>query len=296
MNAGSLPLLWRTGATARPLDGELVHAGTPLVPLRSRTEDDGSQTSVVVPHTLAWRAPELMGGAHAKSYRAFVKRAIKFADAVLAPTHAVAEQLGDIYGIEVQVLPLAAPTEYLENENSAALRNTLGLPGRYVVTTTLPGEHGRLSWLLDAMLADTELPDLVVLHLGEAPLPPVREQLAGRVHIVEVDDLAEIGAALSGAVLLALPQTDLGCGFEVLGALAARVPVLYADCTAAGELALDASVSAESEEEFAQALTRLSRESGAEELQRLRLFADDRTRSFSWRSTAWQLWELHASL
>lgn len=296
MNTGSLPILWRTGATARPLDGEFVHSNTPMVPLRSRPTDDGSQTSVYIPHTLAWSAPELMGASHAKAYRSFVKRATRLADVLLAPTHVVAEHLREIYGADVQVLPIAAPTEYLETAQSAGLRATLGLPERYVATTALPGENGRLDWLLNAMEENHWLPPLVVIYLGTEPLLPVRESLQHRVKVVQVEQLAEVGAILSGAMLLALPQRALGAGFEVFGALEAHVPVLYGDCDAAGELALDAGLHAENEQDFAAALARLTSESGAGDLARLRIFAEDRARAFGWRTTAWQLWEIHANM
>lgn len=296
VNTGALPMLWRRSFTARPLDGEFVHAGTPLVPLRARAEDDGSQTSVVIPHTLAWDAPELMGKATAKRYRSFVKRAFKLADVVLAPTHAVATRLAERFGLAAQVLPLAAPREYLGSPASAATRAQLELPPRYVATTALPGENGRLGWLLDAMQANESLPPLVIVHLGEDPLPPVREPLRDRVTVVEIEDLNEVGAVLSGALLLALPQTAIGAGFEVLGALACRLPVLHAGCEATAELALDAGLGAAYEDVFVEALARLTSDDGADELERLRLFAEDRSESFSWYSTAWRLWELHASI
>ena len=170
MNTGALPILWRTGATARPLDGEFVHSNTPMIPLRARTEDDGSQTSVYVPHTLAWHAPELMGGSHAKSYRAFAKRAAKLADALLAPTHVVADELRDLLGVEVQVLPLAAPSEYVGSADSAGIRAALNLPQQYIATTALPGANGRLDWILNAMEGNQHLPNLVVINLGTTPL------------------------------------------------------------------------------------------------------------------------------
>ena len=296
MNTGSLPILWRTGATARPLDGEFVHSNTPMVPLRSRTEDDGSQTTVYIPHTLAWSAPELMGTSHAKTYRAFVKRAARLADVLLAPTHVVAEEVRDLFGVDVQVLPLATPVEYLQNAESAGTRAALSLPTQYVATTAMPGANGRLDWLLNAMEANPALPPLVVIQLGAEALPPVRESLQARVRVVQVEHLSEVGAILSGAMLLALPQRALGAGYEVLGALSAGVPVLHGECEAAAEIALDAAVAAPSEAEFAATLERLTSEAGAPELSRLRIFAEDRSRTYGWHSTAWQLWEIHANM
>ena len=80
------------------------------------------------------------------------------------------------------------------------------------------------------------------------------------------------------------------------GALAAHVPILHADCSAVAELALDAAVSVDNEADFAKALNRLTDEMGEEVMRQLSLHAADRTRAFSWRITAWSLWELHASL
>ncbi len=298
MKAGMLPLLWRNGATARPLDDEFVHAVTPLVPLRARNEEDSSQTSVMVPHAFAWTQPELMGTAQARIYRSYVKRALRLADSVLTPTHAVAEVLFSRYGFDlpVQVLPLAAPTGIgrpKDAADAAARREALELPARYVATTATMGEHGRLGWLLDAMAADPELPPLVVLL--SAPLAaPLREDLQGRVIAVQPRELADIGAVLEGALLFACPQEHLGTGYEVLGALDNAVPVLHGGCPVAAELALDAGVATDSAGSFAHELTRLVNDDA--ELARLRVLAEDRSRSYAWVSTAWQLWELHASL
>ncbi|MGK0722272.1 glycosyltransferase [Leucobacter sp. W1478] len=346
MRANLLPILWRTGATARPLDDEFVHAVTPLVPLRARHAEDATQTSVTVPHALAWLAPELMGTSEARQYRAYVKRALRFADAVLTPTHAVAAVLHEHYGLDlpVQVLPLAAPTAFarpLDATTASARRTELGLPERYVVTTAGPGPRGRLAWILDAMAADPALPDLVILQsapyssghgaashrsapagtdgagaagtssppkgdsgsgstsksapAADSPVLALHEGLQGRVHQVQVTELADMGAVLSGALLLALPQEFIGTGYEVLGALDAGVSVLHSECPVASELALDAGTTADSAGSFAHELARLT-SCDAVERDILRVRAEDRSRSFSWATTAWQLWELHAAL
>ena len=163
--AGMLPVLWQSGASARPLDGELVHALTPMMPLRSRPADDGTQTSVTVPHTLAWEAPHLLGSSQARLYRAFVRRAVKYADVLVAPTYAVASLLHEYYGdaLPVQVVPLASPTELLKPSDADERRTALGLPERYMVTTASATEHGRLEWIFTAMRADRTIPHLVIV-------------------------------------------------------------------------------------------------------------------------------------
>ncbi|UBH04684.1 hypothetical protein K8P10_000195 [Leucobacter sp. Psy1] len=163
--AGMLPVLWQSGASARPLDGELVHSLTPMMPLRSRPADDGTQTSVTVPHTLAWEAPHLLGSSQARLYRAFVRRAVKYADVLVTPTYAVASLLHEYYGdaLPVQVVPLAPPTELLKPSDADERRTALGIPDHYMVTTASATEHGRLEWIFTAMRADRTIPHLVIV-------------------------------------------------------------------------------------------------------------------------------------
>lgn len=194
MRAAMLPYVWQSGTTARPLDGEFVHALTPMLPLRSRGEDDGSQTSVTIPHSLAWEAPALLGSAQARLFRAFTRRAVKLADVLLTPTHATARVLQRQYGehLPVQVLPLAPPSEYLAGDDAAARREALALPERYALTTAMPGEFGRLEWLFDALRTDPSLPALVVLD-GLDPRAPAKEHRDenGATEIAVPDELRD---------------------------------------------------------------------------------------------------------
>ncbi|MGO1539121.1 MAG: mannosyltransferase [Leucobacter sp.] len=345
-----MPLVWQAGASARPLDGEFVHSLTPMVPLRPRSEDDGTQTSVTVPHSVAWEAPELLGAGQARLYRMFVRRAVKFADVILTTSHATARVLHQHYGagIPVQVLPMAPPSELLRPVDAADRRNHFGLPDRYSVTTATDTEHGRLDWLFQALRADPTLPPIVVLE-GCDPTslhaessknkesakgkkeavgsPAAREEqanvaggavaqpaptvttvrpateheggtvptdLLGRVHIVRPREMADIGAVFSGADLFVQPQSIHGSGYLPLASLAASVPILHAGCDSYEELALDAARAASDAAGFAAEFGRIMH--NATELSHLRVLADDRSRAFSWESTAWELWELHANL
>ncbi|QIM15847.1 glycosyltransferase family 4 protein [Leucobacter insecticola] len=301
--ASLLPLMWQNGTTARPLDGEFVHSLTPLVPLRSRGEDDGSQTSVTISHSIAWDSPAVLGSAQARLYRAFTKRAVKHADVILTPTHATARVLQDHYGsdLPVQVFPLAPPTEYLRPDDALARRTALGIPDHYAVTTATASEHGRLSWIIDALLADPKLPTVVVLtgvdpalDVGPEATTAIPAELQGRIIVATPRDLGDVGAALTGASLLLQPQDFLGTGYTLLGALSAAVPVLHSGHPAAEEIVLDAGVMAPGAGEFAAEFSRLFRDPNS--LSYLAVLARDRSRSYSWRGTAWHLWETHANL
>lgn len=296
-----LPLLWRAGAAARPLDGEFVHAMTPLAPLRGGAEELGTQSSVLIPNDISWAHPDLLPAPLGRSYRRLTKRAVKLADILLVTTHAAARELLEQYGadVPVQVIPLAAPTEILEPADSDERRAHFGLPGRYLVTTAPDNAHGRLSWITDALASDASLPPVVVIEGIDPELPSPGEAApapdpSGRVIRVKPRDLADVGAVIAGAELMLAPQSYSGTGYTVLAAFAAGVPLLHAGLDATLELALDAGVAAEDAPHFASELSRLL--GTANGLDCLRVMARDRSRSFDWRNTAWQLWETHANL
>lgn len=316
MRASSLPLLWQTNATARPLDGEMTHAITPLMPLRSRNEDDGTQSTVTVPHTLAWEQPEVLTPLQARLMRSFVKRAVKYADVIVTGSHATATHIQRVYGynVPVQVIPPAAPSAFLALPDVAARRARLRLPNTYLVTTAHDDEFGRLNWVFDALTSDPSLPHLVVL----SGLDPTTQQkvapaateigsrvpahLQSRVTVLRVDDfqdLGDVGAVLSGATLLVQPQAFATTGYTVIAALASRVPVLHAGTAPITEFVVDAGLAEPEKLGFVTALSRLfiaSPGDGTSELERLTVQAADRGRTFSWSSVAWQLWETHAAL
>lgn len=311
MRASTLPILWQSNATARPLDGEMTHSITPMIPLRARPEDDGTQSSVSVPNAIAWEAPELLTPAQARLTKSFVKRAARHADVLIATSHATASLLQQHYGqdLPVQVIPPVAPTPLLAGVDAAERRERLGLPATYMVTTANDDDFGRLRWVLDALASDPSLPHVVVVtgidpvqHVKGAPQEVNVEQALpaearGRVTVVTAEDLADVGAVLSGAKLLLQPQSFATTGYTVIASLMAGVPVLHAGTPAFEEHILDAGRSEPEKAGFVTALSRLfipSNGDGTSELERLTVHAADRGRSYSWRAVAWQLWETHA--
>ena len=291
-----LPFLWLGASAARPLDGEFVHSISPLVPLRKRTEDDGSQTSVTVLNTLAWDAPDALPKGQAKHIRQLVRRAVKHADVIITPTHAVAGRLYGIYGtdLQVQVVPLAPPSEYTGASDATARREALGLPDEYLLSHAYAGDVGRLEWIFRALEVNPALPPLVLIGPGATADISRWTVLGDRVMQVEVADLADAGAIVSGAAALVAPQQTAECLLAVHGALSAGVPVVHAGSTCIAEIVLDAGVETDSEESFAEALAQITSDESLHE--RLSVLAQDRARMFSWRATAWQLWEIHANL
>ena len=86
-----LAAAWQHGFTALPGSG-VVHAPSLFAPLRKhdRIQSPGDQTVVTVHDAIAWTHPELLAPRVASWTRAMGRRAERYADAVVVPTHAVA--------------------------------------------------------------------------------------------------------------------------------------------------------------------------------------------------------------
>lgn len=363
MRAGALPFLWQSTTTARPLDGEMTHSITPLMPLRSRTEDDGTQSTVTVPHAIAWEQPELLTSSQRRLFKSFVKRAARHADIIITTSHATATLLQRHYGhdLPVQVIPPTAPTHFLAGSDAADRRARLGLPENYLVTTAHDDDFGRLEWAYNALATDSSLPDLVVITgldpVSNAKGAPSADGLKGRIPAAirdrvtvisaglsgaaggsggaqgsgdtyrpgnpngssgaadtagtagagemstvfdqRCEDLADVGAILSGARVLVQPQSFASTGYPVIAALMSRVPVVHAGVEATTEFTVDGGLAEPDAVGFATALSRLfiaASGDGTSDLERLTVSAADRGRAFSWESIAWQLWETHATI
>lgn len=307
LRAARLPLAWQAGTTARPLDGELVHSITPLAPLRRRNADDGSQTTVLVPHLLPWLVPETGWWSTSRTYRTYVRRAARLADVVLVPSYAVADQIHEHVGAvaEVVVSPLAAPSEIVLGAANASLREYIGLPEHYLVTFAAPGALGRREWITQALRENPWLPPVVCIEgfdplapgttvEGSAPPGSITTDLEGRLISLHTESLGEVGSILAGASMLLQPQVAIGSGYLTLSALALGIPVLHSGDAVSRELVLDAGEAAETSEQFSSTLSLLSQDPNR--LEQLGVLAADRGRGMTWQGVAWQIWETHASI
>ena len=90
-----LAAAWQLGLTTSP-GGGIIHAPGLFAPLRRHDRSAGGDQVVVTVHDLlAWTHPESLTNASVAWHRAMMKRARKHADAVVVPTHALAERLAD---------------------------------------------------------------------------------------------------------------------------------------------------------------------------------------------------------
>jgi glycosyltransferase involved in cell wall biosynthesis len=306
-----LSLAWQAGL-AKGASRGMVHAPSVLAPLvkHNRFQDVGHQTVVTVHDTVPWTHPETLTPRGVHFHKAMVRRAWKYADTVVVPTHAVAAELNSIHRFDERLRVIGGATSgRLTVPVDADLRaERLGLPDRYVLAVgTLEPRKG-LRFLIEAMAhhdAPAEVPlviagpdgwgDVDVHGLAEgAGLAPDRVKVLGRI------DDADLAVAYSRASVFVFPSLAEGFGLPVIEAMSFGTPVVHSDDAAVREVASDAGVTVATSpresypERLAQAVYQVVNDpllAG-----QLAVAGPDRARMFDWRDSAEETWALHADL
>jgi len=298
---------WQHGFTSVPGRG-MLHATSLLAPLKRHDRlNRGEQIVVTVHDTVAWSRPESLGSRQASWSRAMLKRAEKYADAVVVPSHTVALQLEDIanFGDRVRVISGAASSSLRVPANVDERAAELTLPERFLLAIGGLDPHRGIDSLIRAL---KELDDDVALLLvgPEADNDAVRDFVeaegiaAERVRCMGTLSNDDLAVAFDHAAAFVYPNLDVGFGMPVLEALSFGLPVVHSDAPALLELAADAGIVVEREprEEYAEALADGIRRVLDDAVLAERLFysGQDRARAFNWRTSAEKVWQLHADL
>lgn len=300
-----LQAAWQHGFTRLPSRG-MWHAPSLFAPLgRHDRLNDGDQIAVTVHDTIAWSHPDSLSPRTVAWHKAMLKRAQRYADAIVVPSHTVAEQLRDIadLGDRVRVIA-AAPSSALRVPADADERAaSLGLPERYVLAMGGIEPRRGLDQLLRAL---AEVPDIPLVLAGHGSTAEAVAAAAaeaglsdGRVRTLgEISD-ADLAVTLSRATVFAYPNLEEGFGMPMLEAFAHGVPVIHSDAPALVELAADAGVVVERDGEdyphrIAHAIRTVLDDSAF--AGRLHYQGLDRAKAFTWRGAAEQVWALHADL
>lgn len=301
-----LAAAWQHGFT--PLGGSgIVHATSLLAPLRrhDRSVDPGSQIAVTIHDAIAWTDPELLPPRSLAWARAMARRANRYADAIVVPTHAVAAELDAEFGFgdRVRVIGGAPNSSLRRPADAAARRAALELPDGYLLALAGWEPRKGLGPLIEAVGTLTDVALVVVGSAGSRDdlTTAAREVGAeGRVHILDhlADD--DLGAVFDGARLFVQPSLAEGFGLAMVEALAFGLPVVLSDAPALVEVAGDAGLVVEREDaagfpsRLADAIRGVLDDDALRD--RLAVAAADRARAFSWRDSAEKVWQLHADL
>jgi glycosyltransferase involved in cell wall biosynthesis len=301
-----LAAAWQLGLPT-PVGGGFIHAPSLFAPLRKHFREDGTQIVVTVHDLLAWTHPEALSGTTVAWHKSMMKRARKHADAVVVPTHALAEQLGMVadFGDRIRVIPTAPRSGLEVGSDAAERRDALGLPADYLtVSGTLEPRKGVVDLLAALGRPDAPEVPLVVIgpeSWGEQHLATAAEEAGlDPERVRHLDDLepADLAAVLAGATAFVAPSHDEGSGTSLIEAFSLGVPVIHSDIPAYAEVSAGAGLAVADDGDFVDAL--LAAVAGVVDgpalAERLTIAGHDRARAFSWQDSAERVWQLHADL
>lgn len=305
--ARELRAAWQLGVTAGAAGG-LLHASSLVAPLaRHDRVHDHDQTVVTMWDLDAWERPGEMPRGAVVSQRAFLKRAVRFADAVVVPTHATAQRLAEIapLGDRVRVIAGAPPESFRVPADEIGRRRSLGLPEGFVLMSGSAAPSWRLSDGFRAVArAMSDLP-VVVIDAPEGEEPAIVEAASAaglpeaRVHVRTHLDRHDRAAVLGGAVAYLAPSELSGFPWRLVEALRLGVPTVAAASPVHREVVAEGGMLVETSdgspgEALAAALAQVL--GSAADGERWGVLAGDRGRAFSWAGAAEKVWQLHADL
>ena len=305
-----LELAWQHGFTRLPGSG-MVHATGLFAPLfkHDRVNVVGEQIAVTIHDVIPWTNPEALSSRRLGWYKAMVKRAHKYADAVVVPTHAVASQLAEIYnfGDRVRVIGGAVSSKLTLPVDSDARAVRLGLPARYILSVGTLQAHKGIVPLIQAMVRP-ELEDCTLLIAGpegsqglDVDAIASEAGLAeGRVRALGYLTDADLAVALDRASVFVFPSLAEGFGLPVIEAFNFGTPVVHSDDPAVLEVSAGAgrAVAREPAGSYAERLAEAVGSVLTDPVlaERMGFAGRDRARTFSWADSAEKVWQLHADL
>lgn len=305
-----LSLAWQTGLAGLPGRG-MVHSTSLLAPLfrHDRALEPATQTVATIHDTVPWTHPHTLTPRGVRWHKAMARRAHRFADAVVVPTHAVADELSERFdfGDRLRVIGGAVSRDLTVPADANAVADELGLPEAYALSIgTLEPRKG-IEPLIQAM-GHPDAPDIPLLIVGPAGWGDVsiadivaRENLPeDRVRSLGFVSDQQLAVLLQRATVFVFPSLAEGFGLPVVEALSLGTPTIISDTPALVEVAADAAAVVARDdpehypERLAQAMYQIVND--VELSTRLGVVGIDRSHAFSWSDSADKVWQLHADL
>ncbi|MCU1523835.1 MAG: glycosyltransferase family 1 protein [Microbacteriaceae bacterium] len=305
-----LELAWQHGFTRLPGSG-MLHATGLFAPLskHDHLNNAGEQSVVTIHDVIPWTHPGALSSRRLGWYKSMAKRAHRYADAVVVPTHAVADQLAEIldFGDRIRVIGGAVSSKLTLPVDPDARAARLELPDRYLLSVGTLQPHKGIIPLI-AALTRPELSGIPLLIAGpegwngldiagiaaEAGLEPDRVRSLG--YLADAD----LAVALDRAAAFVFPSLAEGFGLPVIEAFNFGTPVVHSDDPAVVEVAGGAGVVVERNdsegypERLAAGIASVLDDPALTE--RLKYLGQDRAKAFSWADSAEKVWQLHADL
>jgi glycosyltransferase involved in cell wall biosynthesis len=305
-----LQAAWQHGFTRLPGSG-MVHATSLLAPLHrhDRVANPGEQTVVTIHDAIAWTRPDLLPSRYASWCRGMGKRAERYADAIVVPTHAVADELAQhlSFAGRVRVIGGAPASDLRPQPDAAKRRKDHGLPHEYLLSIAGWEPRKGLEPLIRGLAhkGTHDIP-LIIVGAGAAAEPELREIAKDarvdpeRIRSCDLLSAEDLSAIIEGATIVVQPSLEEGFGLAMIDAFAFGRPVVHSDSPALVEVAADAGYVVPRDDadgfpgRLGEALAGLLEDDA--QLATLGVAATDRSHAFSWRDSAEKVWQLHADL
>ncbi|MFB2581105.1 glycosyltransferase family 4 protein [Herbiconiux sp. P15] len=305
-----LAAAWQHGVIGGSGSG-MVHATSLLAPLRKhdRRAELGTQTAVTIHDVVPWTHPQTLTPRGVTWHKAMAKRAYKHADAIVVPTHAVAEELSRYFdfGDRIRVIGGAVSDELRLPADPAARAAELGLPERYILAVgTLEPRKGLAALIQALALPATGSLPLVIAGpegWGDVDVASVAASAgvdASRIKILGFVSDSDLALAIERATVFVYPSLAEGFGLPLIEAFNFGTPVIHADVPALLEVAagsthvVERTTPAAYASQLATAIEAVTTDPSL--ARRLSISGLDRARAFSWRDSADKVWQLHADL
>jgi glycosyltransferase involved in cell wall biosynthesis len=298
----ALPLLWERGMGPSPLDVDLVHAPTLLVPPKGR-----ARLVVTIHDAVPWTHPETLTRRGVAFHKRMAERASRTADLIVTPTEAARAELDAVLdlGDRLVVVPPGLARSLAVPDDAVERRRVLGLPESYVLAVSTVEPRKGLDLLVRAVAwPPVEGPGGLSLVVAGAqgwggvdvPALAAREGLdPERLHVLGRLSDADLASCFAGATVFAMTSRSEGFGLPLLEAMALGIPAVCTDIPALAEVAGGAAILVPPDPvAIADAITKLA----ADPEERAARAAAGRVRAadFSWNTSARTLWELYRSL
>ncbi len=301
-----LTAAWQHGFTRLPGSG-IVHAPSLFAPLARHDRLNASdQIAVTVHDTIAWTNPGSLTPRHVAWHKAMVKRAERYADAIVVTSHTVADQLTEIaaVGDRIRVISGAPSTALRAPANADLIAAELELPERYVVAFGGLDAGHEIDHLIHQLpVMDATVPLLIVGPAADDPALAAAVAESGvphaRVRGLGVLTDSQLSVVLSRATVFAYPNVEEGFGMPVLDAFALGTPVVHSDAPAILELSAGAGLAVDREGEgYAERVAEAVGAVLADSAMATRMTHEgiDRAGVYTWRGAAEKVWQLHADL
>lgn len=297
-----LAAAWQLGI-APGFNHGLIHAPSLMAPLvRHDRVNDNDQTVVTMWDLCAWEVGDELPRNTVAWNRSMLKRAEKYADAVIVPAHAMAARLAEVspkLRSRLRVIQGAAPAGFALPSDAVGRRRDLMVPDEVVVLAGGKCDDAALAAGLSAVASLGDEYAVVLLDIPEGREPRVQDLAAAAglraevVHSRGSLSAADRAAVLDAAVALVAPSTLTAFPWRIVEAMALGVPVVAVSSPIHEEILLDGG-SIAGAADLGEALGLML--ASEENRRRFSVRSSDRGKAFSWRDHAERVWALHAEL